>query len=191
MSHDSERDTLGSLWGFYLHFLLVLKSSLCTEMVPCFQSETRLHASPYQHMLLLLQLWNVELKTPHHVLGTNWSLVSAGHNHSSLLLSDSILHLGGRTWFSLLHFSHSAFSASAALSLIDHTACLTASTVFAACTQRGHYYPGSVWPAPHSIPPSQGSRNTGGWLAVGKDQFVPASGPLHWLLYRPRFSLGS
>lgn len=123
-------------------------------MVPHFQSETRLHASPYQHMLLLLQLWNVELKKPHSVRGTNWSLVS------SLLLSDSILHLGGRTWFGLLHFSHSAFSASAALSL-DHTGCLTASIVSAACTQRvitihdqcdllpiqflPHWVPGTRW----------------------------------------------
>lgn len=61
MSRDSERETLGSLWGFCLYFFPVLKSSRCTEMVPHSQSETRLHASPYQHVLLLLQLWNIEL----------------------------------------------------------------------------------------------------------------------------------
>lgn len=137
------------------------------------------------------------------MLGTSWSLVSAGHNHSSnhssLLLSDSSLHLGGRTWFNLLHFSHSAFSASAALSLLDHTGCLTVIHLF--FLQDAHkgiittHDLCDLLPIqlPHWIiylpsPPSLGSRNTGGWWAVGQDQFAPASGPPHWLLCQPCFS---
>lgn len=134
------------------------------------------------------------------MLGTSWSLVSAGHNHPSLLLSDASLHLGGRTWFNLLHFSHSAFSASAALSLLDHTGCLTVIHLFLQHAHKGINTMHDLCDLlpiqlPHWIiyllsPPSLGSRNTGGLLAVGQDQFAPASGPPHWLLCQPCFSLG-